>query len=361
MAIVLGMPEDLLEKLKSPEEIQGFLKTVMELQGTVQSPSAEVCEKIAQLQGLFEISGSSGRSVREPQNWRREPSAQQYTPVHAQTHSQTHTQMRGPHNQKWASQKTYASVRQNENTGPIRYQSQFRNSEKAVEEKILNNIILSKLNKFSPATYVEIREFLYQILGSGEADLKEFVRDFMKLVFQKAASEEIFCPLYAKLLGEISSKYDVILEEMKSLSDNYLEIFDEVEEKVSGNYDEFVQKVKEKKYRLGYSQFIAELAKLEILPLPILSATFTKLVDLISLNLSEVTKRIVLEEYADCLLRMSRVFKGRNTVFTKLARQTLSPTIQALRNTIQNSCSSKVRFAIMDICDILVNNEKPAP
>ena len=265
--------------------------------------------------------------------WRRDPPSQ-------------YTYSRGGPPQKWT------PAQRAEPAG--RYQSQFRNSEKAaVEEKILNNIILSKLNKFSPATYVEIREFLYQILGSGEADLKEFVRDFMKLVFRKAASEEVFCPLYAKLLGEISSKYDVILEEMKSLSDHYLEIFDEVDEKTSANYDEFVQKVKEKKYRLGYSQFIAELAKLEILPLPILSATFTKLVDLLSSNLTDVTKKTLLEEYADCLLRMTRVFKGRNTVFTKLARQTLSPTILALRTRSQESCSSKVKFAIMDICDIL--------
>lgn len=332
MAALVEMPEDLREKLRSPEDIQGFLKSLMALQGTL-LPSVEVSEKIAQLQGLFEVTGSRSPRDAVQTQWRRE-STQQYT------------YSRGGPPQKWTGSARPEPVG--------RYQSQFRNSEKAaVEEKILNNIILSKLNKFSPATYVEIREFLYQILGSGEADLKEFVRDFMKLVFRKAASEEIFCPLYAKLLGEISSKYDVILEEMKSLSDHYLEIFDEVDEKASGNYDEFVQKVKEKKYRLGYSQFIAELAKLEILPLTILSATFTKLVTLLSSNLTDLTKKTLLEEYADCLLRMTRVFKGRNTVFTKLARQTLSPTIQELRTRSQESCSSKVRFALMDICDIL--------
>lgn len=334
MAVVLEMSEDLREKLRSSEDIQGFLKSVMALQGTI-TPSAELSEKIAQIQGLFEIAGS--RSTRDTlqSQWRRDPPAQY----------NNYSRGGGPP-QKWT------PTTRSEPAG--RYQSQFRNSEKAaVEEKILNNIILSKLNKFSPATYVEIREFLYQILGSGEADLKEFVRDFMKLVFRKAASEEIFCPLYAKLLGEISSKYHVILEEMKSLSDNYLEIFDEVDEKDSVNYDEFVQKVKEKKYRLGYSQFIAELAKLEILPLTILSATFTKLVTLVSSNLTDLSKRTLLEEYADCLLRMTRVFKGKNTVFTKLAKQTLSPTILVLRTRANDSCSSKVKFAIMDICDIL--------
>jgi hypothetical protein len=56
----------------------------------------------------------------------------------------------------------------------------------------MNNIILSKLNKFSGATYSDVRDFLYQILGSGESDLGEMVRQFMLLVFKKAASEEVY-------------------------------------------------------------------------------------------------------------------------------------------------------------------------
>jgi hypothetical protein len=69
------------------------------------------------------------------------------------------------------------------------------------------------------------RDFLYQILGSSDHSNEEFIKEFMNLVFEKAAREEIFCPLYAKLLSEISEKHPVILVEMNKLHENYLEIF----------------------------------------------------------------------------------------------------------------------------------------
>ena len=151
-----------------------------------------------------------------------------------------------------------------------------------MEDKILNNIILSKLNKFSQATYIEVRDFLYQILGSGEANLVEMVRDFMKLVFRKAASEEVYCALYAKLLAELSARYPVILEEMQNLQKNYLDIFEDVVEVPEGgsDYTTFVAKNLEKRYRQGYSQFLAELAALEILDLGYLREIFQKLISL---------------------------------------------------------------------------------
>jgi hypothetical protein len=37
------------------------------------------------------------------------------------------------------------------------------------------------------------------------------------MVFRKAAAEDKFCSLYAKLLSEIKKEYPVILEEMKKV------------------------------------------------------------------------------------------------------------------------------------------------
>jgi len=229
-----------------------------------------------------------------------------------------------------------------------------------VDDKILNNIILSKLNKFSSTTYDDIREFLYQILGSGEADLADMIRQFMLMVFKKAASEEIYCSLYAKLLSEISGRYEVILEEMYKLQNNYLDIFDDVEQKdESEQYDTFVEKNIEKRYRRGYSQFIAELSTLEIIKLPHLEQTFKRIYDCILKNAVLQDKRTLLEEYADCLLRMSRVFKKRASPFFVAARSTLmalsKPTIDIIlaQKTDFPSISPKVRFILMDVKDNL--------
>jgi len=241
-----------------------------------------------------------------------------------------------------------------------RYQSMFRNSSKPVDDKILNNIILSKMNKFSGSTYNDIRDFLYQILGSGEPDLSEMIREFMMLVFKKAASEEVYCPLYAKLLAEISGRYSVILEEMKKLQANYLEIFEDIEEPEGGeSYEEFLTKNKEKRYRQGYTQFLAELAALEILELSNLERTFQKIMEQILKFAKIPQKRALIEDYVDCLLRISRVLKKKMTPFFVDARATLlrisAGTIAELQANKDSypSLSPKARFILMDVRDNL--------
>jgi hypothetical protein len=244
---------------------------------------------------------------------------------------------------------------------PARYHSKLKNTSQPVEDKILNNIILSKLNKFSLSTYNDVRDFLYQILGSGEPDLGEMVRQFMIMVFKKAASEEIYCSLYAKLLAEISTRYTVILEEMHTLQKNYLEIFDEVEEVPEGgdNYDVFVEKNKDKRYRQGYSQFLAELAALEILELTNLEVTVKKLIELLLKCIALPDKKTLVEEYADCLIRMSRVLKKKSSPFFATARTSLLNITKSSIDTIISqkdsfpSLSSKARFILMDFKDNL--------
>jgi hypothetical protein len=245
---------------------------------------------------------------------------------------------------------------------PMRYQSRFKNSSQPVEDKILNNIILSKLNKFSSSTYVDVREFLYQILGSGEPDLGEMVRQFMLLVFKKAASEEVYCALYAKLLAELSVRYKVILDVMHTLQSNYLDIFEDVVEVAEGgdNYDVFVEKNRDKRYRQGYSQFLAELAALEIMELSHLEQTFQKLTDLMLKYAVIPDKKALVEEYADCLVRMSRVLKKKSSVFFVSARSTLLGISKGPIETLIEkkeqfpSLSPKARFILMDVKDNLV-------
>lgn len=240
-----------------------------------------------------------------------------------------------------------------------RYQSRFKNSTQPVEDKILNNIILSKLNKFSPATYGDVRDFLYQILGSGDPDLATLVRDFIMLVFKKAASEEVYCALYAKLLAEISSRYTVVLEEMNKLQANYTDIFEDVVEVPEGgdNYEAFVEKNKEKRYRQGYSQFLAELTGLEILELSTLRDTVHLLLTLIQRHGGSPGKKTLVDDYADCLVRMSKVLKKRVTPFFCNARSTLLETSgEILSFCISTKCESispKTRFLLMDVKDIL--------
>ncbi len=346
--------EQMLAGGMSEQAIQTMISNLLAQQSSVSPPSDAICQKIQNLQGLCAMVENNSRFTRDSgvNNWRNQGSSSKFQ-----------SNWRDLPKQNTKPVNVVNQVGPSIPPPPVRYQSKFKNSSQPVEEKILNNIILSKLNKFSNSTYADIRDFLYQILGSGEPDLAEFIRDFMKLVFRKAASEDVFCPLYAKLLTEISTKYQVILEEMKRLSDNYLEIFDEIEQNDGESYEEFVVRTRERKYRLGYSQFLAELTRQEILPLEILVATFTKLTSLIELHGKNPEKKALLEEYADCLLKMAKVFKGRLSQFSSSARAALLPTIQPLNETLKKQkeiytgCSSKTRFALLDISDILTNGK----
>ena len=277
-----------------------------------------------------------------------------------------------------ASAAPLPTTKQGTYTGPPmgRYVSRFKNHSEPLEEKILNRIILLKLNKFGPTTYTEIRDFLFQILGqesvsdehgaavtAEETQVAEFVRDFMLMVFKKAAAEQIYCPLYAKLLAEIGSKHSVIFDEMNSLYKNYMEIFEEADVNTlttTGDMVAFEKKNVEKKYRQGYSQFIAELTTLEILPLDSLATTFKTLFSLMDKHSRIQERKPLVEEYVDCLLRMSRVLKEKNSEFfcgtrARLMNENkdLLDTLINLRDSTYPSLSPKSRFLLMDIQDIL--------
>jgi hypothetical protein len=339
-----------------------YIQSVLALQPTMPKPSAAICAAINSIRDLCELSPTSIE-------WRRtpgvSPSGGSASPV-----------FRGNTLSPSNSQNSFARVGSSKSLGSAsptpppseqpftpnakmagsytssRYQSKFKDSSKPVEDKILNNILLSKLNKFSSGTYVEIREFLYQILGSGEPDLTHMVRDFMRMVFKKAASEELYCSLYAKLLCELSGRYSVIIDEMYSLQDNYLSIFDEVEEGCE-------EKSVEKRFRQGYSQFIAELALLEIIKLSYLEQTFVRIFDVLIKLRNTPDNLEIIEEYIDCLLRMSRVFKLGQTPFLISARARLSTIANPVLNDIIDkkgeycSISSKSRCLLMDVKDNL--------
>ena len=350
------------------QTIQGLLA----LQPQAGKPSAAVCAAVGGLKDLCELNGIAvtdwrrGATAVQPNRggntrpvFRNQPSGTPLPTIHKSSSARSFTSTSPGSASPGA---PFSPMPSSGSYSPVRYQSRFKNSSQPVEDKILNNIILSKLNKFSTTTYVDVREFLYQILGSGEPDLGEMVRQFMLLVFKKAASEEVYCALYAKLLAELSVRYKVILEVMHTLQSNYLEIFEEVEEIAEGgdDYDVFVEKNRDKRYRQGYSQFLAELAALEIMELSHLEQTFQKLTGLMLKYAVIPEKKALVEEYADCLVRMSRVLKKKSSAFFVSARSTLmgisKGSIDRLLEKKEEfpSLSPKARFILMDVKDNLV-------
>jgi hypothetical protein len=235
-----------------------------------------------------------------------------------------------------------------------KYVSKFKNTEEKLEDTIVNTIILNKLNKFSPANYEDVKEFLLEILSSGET---EFLSDFMKLVFTKAAAEETFCPLYAKLLKELSAKFPFLLKEMDTLYHRFTDIFDEVNEKDCSNMEEFIKKNKEKKYRHGYSQFLAELLKNDVVDKTAFINTLNYVITQIGELGKEEDKSQVLDEYTGCLLKILTALKNHGPA--KDIRDTIKESIKdklapyTIKSDKYPSITNKIRFAILDARDCL--------
>ena len=246
------------------------------------------------------------------------------------------------------------------NQAPVRYVSKFKTAaaagESQVEATILNTIILGKLNKFSAGNYSDIFDFLCQILDSGQTD---FLKHFMLLVFEKAAAEEFFCPLYAKLLSELSAKYTILLSEMTTLYGEYLKIFEEVDETTAVDYNDFLKRTEKKKYRLGYSQFLAELIKHGTVDTDFFSRTITTIINhLIQTAKKDDSTRIV-EEYGDCIGRIVKaVHASEATASISAIRSGMKVHLAMLepytkKDASNKSLSNKARFALMDICEIM--------
>ena len=225
---------------------------------------------------------------------------------------------------------------------PARYVSKFHNGSKSGDDKIIHTVILNKLNIFSIKTYDDVKQFLFQILGS---DQKEFIREFTWLVFRKAAAEEQFCGLFAKLISEIKLEYPVIMEEVKNLHNTYLDIW-----KVNGS-----DKAIDRRCRLGHSQFLAELTSFGVLDSDSMKLTLQELKTSITDCLSDSEYIKTVEEYMDCLKKLcgSTVPKSIKFMFRELLLSDLESWISASRDAFPGF-SNKSRFACMDLRDTLV-------
>ena len=370
------------------------LKEFLSLETTVSKPSKEVCEKILNLKGLFDSHIPNWRTLEKTIDVTQPRSNYVNKQIRLEIESREKRERENYKNNSFQSLPTLSSPhyapkqiihkvssadnfrkdnydrKSGENNLSVKdrsggkYVSKFKHNDKQIEDKILNTIILSKLNKFSESTYNEIRDFLHQILGSSnqidnkEKDtIEEFVKEFMNLVFKKAASEEIFCPLYAKLLGEISKEYSIILDEMDKLHQNYLNIFEEEEE--SDNYDKFIERNKEKKYRQGYSQFLSELIVHKILSVDKITIIFQKIMDQLTFQGMLENKISITDQYIDCLLRITKVLQNKNEDFFINIRQNLFIIVKdPIQNILDNkqkyiSISNKSRFLLLNVLDYL--------
>lgn len=235
-----------------------------------------------------------------------------------------------------------------------RYQSRFK-TEGDMNDKILNTVIGNKLNSFTKLTYNDTRDFIYQIMDSGET---EFIKDFIEKVFLKATVEELYCALFAKLIAEIAHRYPIMYEEMKRYHNEFLKVFENVQEE--GGTADSNTVAKQRQYRLGYGQFISELAGQNALEKEQLLAMVVKVMDNIWTLTSQAEKVNAVEECVDCLVRLTKSLMEKTPKFFKEVKGDMGLRILEQITALvtkkagdRPSLSPKARFGLMDLKDIL--------
>jgi len=220
-----------------------------------------------------------------------------------------------------------------------------------VEDRMLARV-KGKINRIGYSTYDATKVFMEQILSSDDT---EFLDELMKYVFQKAATESSFCPLYAKLIHELADEFVHFRKVMVNLFRDYTAIFSEVTtapDPGTESYRAFVEAQERKKFRRGYSQFVAELVKMGEVDNTAFANLIQQVVSVLETIHADAKHSLLCEEYIDCLANMCksassilRVAPWASGVKSRLAALTALPKASV------PGFTNKGRFALMDLVD----------
>lgn len=220
-----------------------------------------------------------------------------------------------------------------------------------VEDRILSKV-KGKINKIGPHTYDATKAFMQQILDS---DNTEFLDDFMKYIFQKAATESAFCPLYARLLHELADEFTHLRTVMMSLFRDYITVFTEVESSPdvgSENYKVFLEAQERKKFRRGYSQFVGELVKYGEANSDDFAQLMRQIVSVLDTKHSDSSATLLCEEYIDCLANMCESASGiLRSADWSVEIKTRTKTLSLKSRPDVPGFTNKARFALMDLVE----------
>jgi len=249
----------------------------------------------------------------------------------------------------------YQSSRSGYNQGPRpdralapRFGNKAR-TDVTTEERMMDRI-RDKMNKFSAITYEATKTWLSQLLDSGET---EFLTDFITLVFEKAASEQTFCALYARLITELREGFPHLDSEVRRIFGEFMDIFVEAAVEPTADsveYKAFIALRERRRYRRGYAAFVGEVAKLKVLSVEDVTRTCVVILDGLSQAKIVADKNMLCEEYADCL---TALVKSCGT----LLKPTSAPLVERVKATMDRtgspSLTNKARFALMDVAELL--------
>ena len=139
-----------------------------------------------------------------------------------------------------------------------------------------------------------------------------------------------------------------------------MKVFEEIVDTDSDNYEELCKRNVEKKYRRGYSQFLAELIKYNTIDMDTFIKTIVTIITQIELNASNQESIKLNEEFADCLMKVMKAIRTnvadmddehRIYQIRNILKRDIMDRIQPLsiKRTDYAGISNKARFTFLDI------------
>ena len=112
-----------------------------------------------------------------------------------------------------------------------------------------------------------------------------------------------------------------------------MEIFEEVPEHQTETYQEMCKRNVEKKYRRGYSQFLAELIKHNVVDQDTFMKIITTIIRQVEVNLTHKESTKLIEELADCFMKIVKAIRVQDS-------SSEEDTLHAIRQILKNEFSS---------------------
>lgn len=210
---------------------------------------------------------------------------------------------------------------------------------------ILINTLNSLLNKISPLNYEKLSIKILEILNTNN-DIK-ILETVIENIFMKAVMQPIYCPYYVKLCNELININEHVTQIIEEKSNKFKNLVKKTEASYDKkeSYDEFCEKIKEKTFKAGYSQFMGELSNSEIIDIRMIYDLLEIFIDNINITIDINSKDPFLEDSIICIyhLMKSTIDKVENNyedIITKLKIFTKN-----------NNLTKRLKFQILDICD----------
>ena len=231
---------------------------------------------------------------------------------------------------------------------------------KSIKEIIEGDINI-ELNKLSPKNYSEIthkiiKNWITRYEGQQREDILSSTLDNL---FTKAFTQPIYCPYYVLFLKIFIEEGIQVENVIKSKCDKFKNILIEkkdtnkVETVTDENYDDFCKNLKQKNFKLGYSQFVGELYNNKLISVLVLLESIDIMISNItdkiaeSENLAEDLKSEFIEDNIICLCKIIE------TLTQKFVVETYTEKLETIQK--QKGLPKRLLFSLMDTIESIVN------